>query len=54
MFYVALALPFIGALHQFSMSYGYRGVSRNQARNEAWRVAAALSIISVAVMFKGE
>jgi hypothetical protein len=47
----AFGLPFVGGLHRYAMSYGYRGVSRAQAWGEAWRVAVILgAIVALCVM----
>jgi len=47
-FYIAAAsLPFIGALHRYAVSYGFRGVSRRVAWGEAWRLGAVLTVVSV-------
>jgi hypothetical protein len=43
----ALSLPLIAGFHRYAASYGYRGVSRSQAWDEAWKTAAATSVFSV-------
>lgn len=42
----AVCLPFIGALHRYAASYGYRGVSKREAFAEAWRVGVMLAVIT--------
>ncbi len=46
-FWIAVfSLPLIAGLHRYAASYGYRGVSRAQAWDEAWKTAAMVSIFS--------
>lgn len=48
MFWLAvMGLPLIGGLHRFVASYGYRGVSKCVAWDEAWKTAAMLSVFSL-------
>lgn len=47
----AISLPFIGAVHRYASSYGYRGVSRRVAFGEAWRVGVALTIVTWLYVF---
>jgi len=43
-----LALPSVGALHRYAVSYGFRGVTHAQAFGEACRVAMMLGLVSAA------
>lgn len=44
-FWIALvALPFVGGLHSFSVNYGYRGVSKPGAQEDAWFAFKALTV----------
>ena len=42
----AIALPFVGGLHRFAVSYGYRGLDRREAFREAVMTALGLAAFS--------
>jgi hypothetical protein len=48
---LAVTLPFIVALHRFAVNYGYRGLSRQDAIDDAGHVGIVIAVAVIVVLF---